>query len=142
MINQISRIFAMKKGVAIFILFLLIFSNLKPIAHALNTTQAKSRFALFCMVSKDGKTSCPHESCPIMDSNSKTNEKSCDTRIGCETTHHQEASLSFVNGNEVYICSKHLAENYQPYFIFSLRSLALSIHNFNSSIDKPPQNIA
>ncbi|MBI5892940.1 MAG: hypothetical protein HZB79_04720 [Deltaproteobacteria bacterium] len=134
----------MKKGIAIFILFLLIFSNLKPIAHALNTTQVKSRFALFCMVSKDGdnKTSCPHESCPIMDSNSKAKEKSCDTKIGCETTHHQEASPSFVNGNEVYIPNVCSIEDYEQSLFFNFQPLAFSLRHLALSIDKPPQNIA
>lgn len=132
----------MKKGAAVFIVSLLMLFNLKPIAHALNATQAKSRFALFCMVQKDGKTSCPHEKCPIMNSDSKAKEKSCDTRIGCETTHHQEASASFVNGSDVYIQNTSYIDGCWRSSSFILQPIAHSLKPLALSIDKPPQNIA
>ncbi len=100
LINQASKIHIVKKGISIFILALLIFSSIKPLAYALNTHQTKSRFVLFCMASKNGSASCPHEACPLMDSaDVKGSKQSCDTKIGCETTHHQEAASSFVNGD-------------------------------------------
>ncbi|MBI5683182.1 MAG: hypothetical protein HZC45_08505 [Deltaproteobacteria bacterium] len=123
--------------------FLIIFINLKPLASAFNTRPAKTHFALFCMVSDNGKTSCPHEACPIMDkgTHDAKAKDSCDIRIGCETNHQQETASSYVTGNEMSICGSYFNKNYQPSLVFNPQPLAVSLQPSASSIDKPPQNI-
>ena len=134
----------MRRTFIIGVAFMIIFINLKPLASAFNTKPAKTTFVLFCMVSDNGRTTCPHEACPIMDKGSpdaKAND-SCDIRIGCETNHQQETALSFSGDNELYISSEQHVKDFAPSLDFAFKTLDISKHLFDASIDKPPQNIA